>query len=203
MGQINMRKARSLLWTARGKKKFFQRRISQYPVDLILWEMFLNSHPDIVSLVEIGSQDGGSSLFFALQAYQRGMEFKTFDIVCSDALEECFETPLAQLVGLRQKFVLGDIFGESRTELVNLLTKSLPHPILMFCDGPHKRPEVQEYVPCLESGDYWAVHDWSDSRDEAGEVFPDEIAWMQDKIEPLHWDIWTEMNSITRFWRIR
>lgn len=202
---VDMQKAEGVLWNF-GGKKFFQRRVSQYPVDLILWEVFLNLHADIASIVEIGSQDGGSSLFLALQAYQRGMEFRTFDIVHSAALEECFDTPLARIVGLREKFVHGDIFADSREILARLLDGGLPRPLLLFCDGPRgaggSPSEIREYVPRLEPGDYWATHDWADSRDEKGEVFPDDVAWMGDGIEPLHWDVWRGLGSITRFWRV-
>ena len=202
---LDMRRAEGVLWNF-GGKRCFQRRVSQYQVDLVLWEVFLNLHTDIASIVEIGSQDGGSSLFLALQARQRGMEFRTFDNVHSDALEECFETPLAQLVGLRENFTHGDIFADTHDELAGLLTGGLPQPLLLFCDGPRgtrgSLSEIPEFVPYLEPGDYWATHDWADSDDDKGEVFPETVAWMGDRIQPLHWDMWRGLGSITRFWRV-
>jgi cephalosporin hydroxylase len=203
---LNAKRAKRLLWDPGGQKKMFGRRVSQIPVDLALWEKFLNLHADIKSLIDIGTQDGGMSLFLALQAFQRGMEFRTFDIVHSDALEECFETPLAQLVGLRDKFIHGNIFTDSRAALTRMLAADgLPRPLLLFCDGPRgthgHASEIDEFVPMLCPGDYWAVHDWGTPEDKWA-ITPEAVAWMGDSICPLHWDVWGDLCSITRFWRV-
>lgn len=207
IGNLNAIRAKRLLWDPGGQKSMFGRRASQIPVDLILWEKFLGLHADIKAIIDIGTQDGGMSLFLALQAYQREMAFATFDIVHSPALEATFETPLAQAVRLRESFTHGDIFsGDARAWLVALLSGGMPRPLLLFCDGPRgthgHANELDVFTQYLRPNDYLAVHDWANSPDERGEVNPEVVAWMGGSIRPLHWDVWRDLCSITRYWRV-
>ena len=102
--------------------------MTQYWADLALWERFLNKHSDIMSIVELGSERAGLSLFLSLQTRQRGMEFRTFDHKDDDNLD----TPLAELAGLRDSFTLGHLVGVAGTHLIELLETGLHHPILLF-----------------------------------------------------------------------
>ena len=206
INDLNAKRARRLLWDPGGQKSIFGRRASQIPIDLILWEKFFGMHDDLKAVVDIGTQDGGMSLYLALQAFQRGMEFRTFDIVHSEKLEATFETPLALAVGLRECFTHGDIFSPKiKRKLERLLLVTLPHPLLMFCDGPRgthgHANELDMFTWCLSRGDYLAVHDWGTPEDKWA-MTPESVAWMGDSIRPLHWDIWGDLCSITRFWRV-
>lgn len=165
-------------------------KVTQYWVDLALWEIFLNRCPDIVSIIELGTEQCGLSLFLALQAYQRGMEFRTFDHKRSDNLD----TPLARFLRLGDCFILGNLFGEAGKTLVGLLSGSggLPHPILLFCDDGDKPRELREFVPHLQAGDYVGVHDWGTEIDQV----------LMDGLEQLWWEEWEKVGSVTRFLRV-
>ena len=178
------------LWST--GKCFMRHAIAQYPVDLILWDIFLTSRPTIRSVVELGSAAFGLSLYLALQCYQRGLEFRTFDINASNNLN----SPLSNLVKLRNNFIMGDIFGDVREQLTLLLRYGLPHPILLYCDDGDKPREFKGFVPCLRAGDYVGVHDWGREIDE------DDVSIFGDAVVPLYWDMWRQLGSITRFMKV-
>ena len=178
------------LWTT--GQIFMTHEIAQYPVELVMWEKFLNARTDIKSIVELGSAAFGLSLYLALHAYQRGIEFRTFDNEAHDNLN----SPLCRLLRMRNKFVWGDIFWQARPKLIRLLERKLPHPILLYCDNGNKPREFQEFVPHLRKGDYVGVHDWGI------EINAKDVTDF-DNLNPLYWDKWAEMGSITRFWRVK
>lgn len=185
-----MGKAEALLWNCSGQT-FMDCKVTQYRVDLALWERLLNSCPEIKTIIELGTEECGLSLFLALQAHQRGMEFRTFDHKESVNLD----TPLARLLGLRDKFILGNLFGEAGKILIRLLHE-LPHPILLFCDDGDKPREVREFVPHLQIDDYVGVHDWG------SEICEADVTIFGDSLKPLWWEQWEEAGSITRFLRV-
>lgn len=167
-------------------------KVMQYRVDLALWERFLNRCPEIASIVELGTEQCGLALFLALQAYQRGMEFRTFDHKRSGNLD----TPLSRLLGLGDRFILGNLFGKAGKKLIALLNGGLPRPILLFCDDGNKPREFREFVPHLRVGDYVGVHDWGK------EISRADVTIFGDSLEPLWWDQWEEMGSLTRFLKV-
>jgi len=178
------------LWST--KKVLFGHKIAQYPVDLILWDTFLHRRVAIKSIVELGSAAFGLSLYLALQAKQRGMEFRTFDIQAHDNLG----SPLSKLVGLRNNFICGDIFGARKSRLISLLVHELPHPVLLYCDDGDKPREFREFVPYLRVGDYVGVHDWG------REIDLEDVTIFGDAVVSLYWEEWHEMGSITRFMKV-
>ncbi|MBU0846561.1 hypothetical protein KKH23_05175, partial [Patescibacteria group bacterium] len=178
------------LWST--GKVLFGHKIAQYPVDLVLWDVFLHRRVAIKSIVELGSAAFGLSLFLALQAKQRGMEFRTFDIRAHDNLD----SPLSKLVGLRDNFVCGDIFGNVKYRLISLLVHELPHPVLLYCDDGDKPREFREFVPYLRVGDYVGVHDWG------REIQLKDVSIFDDAVVSLYWEEWHEMGSITRFMKV-
>lgn len=190
VASLNAGAAVADLWTT--GQIFMDHEIAQYPVELVMWEKFLHARIDIKSIIELGSAAFGLSLYLALQAYQRGIEFRTFDNETNDNLN----SPLGRLLNLKGKFILGDIFEDARPKLITLLEKELPHPLLLYCDNGDKPREFREFVPYLQAGDYVGVHDWGieiEAKDVAG----------FDNLTPLYWDKWAEMGSITRFWRVK
>jgi len=186
---LNKASIEGLLWNCRGQT-VVGCKVTQYWVDLALWEVFLNRCPDVASIVELGTEQCGLSLFLALQSYQRGMEFRTFDHKRSDNLT----TPLARHLRLEECFILGNLFGEAGRKLKELLNGGLPRPILLFCDDGDKPRELREFVPHLRAGDYVGVHDWGT---EIGQADVDMAA-----LEPLWWDEWEKVGSITRFMKV-
>ena len=186
-----LRTLERLLWDF-GGQTYMGCQVSQYPIDLILWERFLNDTPDIRFIIELGIGNGGMALFLALQAYQRGMEFRSFDHVPPTNLE----TPLARLLELESKFILGDLLGEASPALLKVLN-DMPRPTLIFCDNGResKDKEFETYVPYLQDGDYVAVHDWHTS------IKASTLAKF-DELVPMQFDLWGRADSITRFMRI-
>lgn len=191
MEGLNKASIEWLLWSC-SEQTFTGCKVTQYWVDLALWETFLNRCPDIASIVELGTEQCGLSLFLALQAYQRGMEFRTFDHRWDDNLR----TPLARLLRLEEHFIRGNLFGETGKELVRLLHGGLPRPILLFCDNGDKPRELREFVPHLQVGDYVGVHDWGT------EIGQAHVAIFGDTLEPLVRYECETVGSITRFWRV-
>lgn len=188
---LDSRRLTTSLWST--GKRLFGHEIAQYPVDVLLWDMFLHRRVAIKSIVELGSAEFGLSLFLALQAKQRGMEFRTFDIQSHDNL---YTSPLSQLVGLRDDFICGDIFGKVKPKLISLLVKELPHPVLLYCDDGNKPREFEEFVPYLRVGDYVGVHDWG------SEINLEDVTIFGDAVVSLYWEEWHEMGSITRFMKV-
>lgn len=182
---------RGLLWSCSGQT-FMGCKVTQYKVDLALWERFLNRCHGVASIIELGTEQGGLALFLALEAYQRGMEFRTFDHKRHDNLD----TPLARLLGLADRFILGNLFGEAGKKLVELLSGGLPRPILLFCDNGDKPREFREFVPYLQIGDYVGVHDWGT------EIHYADVAIFGDALKPMWWGEWEGAGSITRFMQV-
>lgn len=181
----------ALLWSCSGQT-FMGIKTTQYWADLALWEKFLNRHSDIMSIIELGTEKAGLSLFLSLQARQRGIEFRTFDHKDTDNLD----TPLAKLIGLRDAFSLGNLFGVAGTRLIELLKTELSHPILLFCDDGDKAREFKEFVPYLRIGDYVGVHDWGK------EIFEADVTIFGKAVKHLYWDEWELVGSLTRFMQV-
>lgn len=137
-----------------------------------LWETVLNAHPEIRSIVELGTYHGGFSAFLAAQAHYRGMRFTTFDVV----------SPGRDIPWFSQV----NIFDSP--EWVHLACE--PRPTLLYCDNGSKPTEVQLFAPTLLTGDILAVHDWGT------EIYPEHIP---EGFHPLHTDECEELDPMTRF----
>lgn len=166
--------------------------VAQYWADIALWEHFLNEHPDIQSIVELGAYKCGMSVYLLGNALTRGQHFWTFDKDMPDELHG----PLAKRLQLDRHFVHGDFFRDTRWRLEAILENDQMHPLVLFVDGGNKPLEFATFVPMLREGDYVAVHDYGT------EYRPDALEPMGQFIEPIFVD---ECNlhrpCITRFWR--
>lgn len=151
------------LWTT----WFMSCRTVQLWSDLYNWERWFDIHPEIRSVVELGSGNGGLSLFFRLQAMQRGMRFFTIDTAQCPAAQ----TELARAVGLAQCCITEDMWANGSATVLSLLV-NLPHPLVLLCDGGNKPREFQFFAPRLFPNDYVAVHDWMNEFG-PGDVTPD------------------------------
>lgn len=116
--------------------------MAQTWADLQLYEKVLNDRPDLKCIIELGTGQGGLSLFFDSQARARGLEFHNFDYLAA-------EKPVP-------KWQQIDVLADSIT-----VREFFTHPMLLLCDNGNKPLEVKIYAPLLQVGDLLAVHDWN------------------------------------------
>ena len=171
----------------------------QYWADLALWELFLNAHPEIRTVVELGAFHGGFTLFMAAETMARGQGFYTLDRDWPAALD----TPLADALGLRDVFVLGDFWQEAHERLLALLRDPGLKPLCLFVDGGNKAAEFAAFTPELAGGDYVAVHDWGTEFQKRNG--PDDVAPVAHLLAPEFWDECEAppQPCLTRFWKVR
>ena len=103
---------------------FLGQPMTQLWPELPMWETFFNTHP-IKTFIELGTGNGGMSLFFALQCYQRKIYFHTFD----NQKFFDFDNGVPPLLNLWGSFHFVDLFGdEGRGQVVELIEK-MPRPM--------------------------------------------------------------------------
>ena len=156
----------------------------QWQTDLWLWEKFFLDHK-IKRFVELGTGNGGMSLFFLLQSYQYDFDFHTFDIKIPVAIESRI---VRLLLNLDVNFVLGDIYTEKEWFVRGILESD--YTAMLYCDNGDKPKEVATFAPYLKSGDYLAVHDWK------VEIKPENIP---DYLEECFTELPDEVGSLTRW----
>ena len=142
---------------------FLGRNCSQSWADFQLWERLLNAHPDLRSIVELGTGEAGFSRYLHLQGEARGISFHTFDRVRMDR-------------HLQPGFHRLDIFENPAKVMARLRS-----PGVLFCDNGDKIREVQVFGPLLKPGDLLAVHDWNT------EIRLKHVKW---PLMPIHEDWW-------------
>lgn len=152
---------------------------SQRFVDFYMWEGLLNSHPEIdTTIVEIGTDRGGMSLFLQAQARVRGLGFVTFDIVYPEKMPLELEHDFCQL----------DVFSERGVTHLGWLFATVG-PCFLFCDGGDKPRELRELTPLCADGTIVVVHDWGT------EVGPTDVPpWL----EEIHTDFTDGLGSMSR-----
>jgi cephalosporin hydroxylase len=122
--------------------------------DLYVWEQFFDSYP-IKTMLELGTGHGGMTLFLALQCYQRGIGFHTYDNVSSFN----FGNPLAKVLEIEKNFHNVDIFGAGADHISQMLAEA-PRPLAIFFDDGDKPKEWRIFAPKTVPGDFCIVHDW-------------------------------------------
>jgi hypothetical protein len=123
---------------------FLGRNCSQSWPDFLLWERLFAAHPELRSVVELGTGEGGFSHYLYLQCERRRIEFSTFDHVHMDGQD---------VPGFRCL----DIFAQP-----DVVAGCFAPPTLLFCDDGDKPREVAVFAPLLEPGDIVVAHDWGD-----------------------------------------
>lgn len=147
---------------------------SQYWVDLLLWEGVLNSHPELLSICELGTGNGGFSWYLWMQAKARSLRFRTYDTMTSPVFVP--------------EFFHADVFLDQKTILEWIGSE----PTALFCDNGNKPRELNEYAPLLPTGSIVVVHDWD------VEIGEDDIPeWM----EEIHGDFCDMLDSATRVFK--
>lgn len=145
--------------------------MAQHWGDLLLWEWLLNRYP-VRGIVEIGTFQGGMSLFLSAQARARNLAFVTYDAV----------PPLRDVPGFERR----DVFLEH--EHVSRVLESLS-PVALLCDGGNKPRELKMFGPGLRRGSFVVVHDW------LTETFPKDVP---DTMSEVHVDWCEQVGSISR-----
>jgi len=180
------------LWAYSARNSaFLGHRMLQQWVDLAVWEQVLDHNTQMMSILELGSYNGAFSNYLFLQCLSRRMQFNTIDV--NGELLVVGEIMWA-MVKLGAKYLQADIF-DGKT--VPGLIKTMPHPMILFCDNGNKPREFQTFAPMLQSGDIIAVHDWTE------EFGPEHAKPVEHLLTPLFHEECEKARAITRFWTVK
>jgi cephalosporin hydroxylase len=158
-------------------KRFMGGGMSQNYAALYIFEHYLQLH-DFDEVIEIGSQKGALSLFFAnMAAVTERFRFSTFEInLCcwynrpGEGVGHWFDK-LQKLCPEHIQMHNMDCFSDEAAKLVQELIKR--GKTLIFCDGGNKVKEFKHFVPMIKPGDRLMVHDWEHE------------IWMNDLVETM------------------
>jgi hypothetical protein len=151
-------------------------KAAQILADYWLWEALLNSsEKPLRGIVELGTGEGGFSLYLSAQAEARGMFFRTYDVV----------RPRNKIPG----FVQLDVFAQAE-DIGGHLRKY--DPLILFCDGGNKARELRTFSLYLSPDSLIVVHDWGT------EITRDDVP---DYLTEVHGDLCSEVGSMSRCFR--
>jgi hypothetical protein len=153
---------------------------AQYNIDFILWENVLNDNPGMVGIMEIGTWQGGFSLFLDAQARARNMTFVTYDVA----------EPDRPIPG----FVKRDVWAEVEQVKEDAFAMGEGMPIVLFCDGGNKPRELKTFPPLMPDGSIFLVHDWGT------ETTADDVP---DSLQELYGGWCDTVGSVTRVFRMK
>lgn len=148
----------------------------QILADYWLWEAILNDNPSVEGIVELGTLEGGFSLYLAAQADAREIFFRTYDIT----------TPKRRIPG----FVTIDIFANS-DEIGRHLERH--DPVILLCDGGNKARELKMFSQYLSHASVIVVHDWGT------EFLPKDIP---ENVTEVYGPLCDEIGSLSRCFRV-
>ena len=148
---------------------------AQVVQDYYLWEWLLNETP-CRGIVELGTWEGGFSLYLAAQARWRGLSFRTYDV----------RPPEHEIPGFFQL----DIFAQAG-EVGAYLERE--DPVILLCDGGNKARELRTFSQYLSPASRLVVHDWGT------EIQPSEVP---PGLEMLHQDLFELYGSMSRVFRV-
>lgn len=157
--------------------------------DLLGWELFFNAHP-LAGFVELGTGDGGMSLYLALQCAQRGITFMTVD---HQRWIDAGRGVMGMLAGAgRFRFECVTLLEEPGNSVVRDFLAA-HHPVMLYCDDGNKPREWATFVPGLRAGDYVAAHDYGVEFFDANATGP---------VHPVMLDWCQREKSITRWYKV-
>lgn len=134
----------------KNRSTFLGNLARQTPESFRMWEQLLHKG-NFARVVELGTWEGGLSLYFALFCIENKMEFYTFDHI------GYLPTTLKKLINFDKYWVKLDIFKNFEF-IGNLIKKS--GRTLLFCDGGDKAREFNTLAKYLKVGDVIGAHDW-------------------------------------------
>lgn len=144
---------------------FLGAQLSQNWNDFPIWELFFTHFP-IKTFLELGTDKGGMSVYFALQGVTRGFDFHTYD---HQIWHTFGNDHLTRGLGLAERFHHLDLFSSEGTNEVARMIRESPKPLGIFFDDGNKPKEWSIFAPLTSPGDYCIVHDWEE------EFFPKDI----------------------------
>ena len=106
----------------------------------------------INQIIELGTYQGGYSLFLHLASMMYGFKFVTYDIEDKIFNKQLFNS-------LNVDFRKKNIFTYEGEKEVSEIIKS-PGISVVFCDNGHKVKEFKCYAKYLKPGDYILAHDY-------------------------------------------
>ena len=174
--ELDVLRRRDERWHSLSGTSFAGVAMAQYWVDLLLWEGLLNEK-DYDTIVEIGTSNGGLSLYLAAQAKEREINFRTYDV----------HVPEHKIPG----FVKLDVFALSEEVGAHL---SKHEPIILLCDGGNKPRELKTFSTYLTPASTIVVHDWGT------EVSPSDVPA---NVEMIHKDWCEDLGSFCRVFRVK
>ena len=163
-------------WHRYGGVSFCGIPVAQFWAEFCLWESLINER-SYRGIVELGTLDGGFSLYLATQAAHRGMFFRTYDV----------RKPAWDVPG----FVQIDIYA-SADEIGKHLRRH--DPVIVFCDGGNKPRELKTFSRYVTPESLLVTHDWGT------EVLRKDIP---DNVEMVHEEWCVELGSASRCFRVR
>ena len=163
-------------WWRFGGVSFCGVPAAQYWVEFILWETLLNEKA-YSAIVELGTWQGGFSLYLATQAEGRELIFRTYDI----------KSPERHIPG----FVQLDIFAHAEEIGEHLRSHE---PVILFCDGGNKPRELKTFSRYLGPESTIVVHDWGT------EMLPVDVP---DNVQMIHEEWCLDLGSLSRVFRVR
>ena len=173
--------------------------MGQWWHDLQIWEWFLNEHPDIGHIIEIGTSTGGFATYLAMQCRSRGADFSSFDNGLPYEESVMRNEFLRPIVG--ERLFVADTWGDGGKFIRDCLATDGRRPILIFCDGGDKIREYKTFAPLLTEQDFLAVHDWVPPPRTDGEFHQYDID--ESLTETLWGDLCDRHDAHVRFFRKR
>lgn len=131
---------------------FFGFGMAQTWATLYVLNHFLQKHPKIKRIVELGTGDGALTFLWGLSMKARNGKVLTYDI--NRPTEMWFEV----IQGMPIEFRRADVFTKDVQEEVKEFIKD--EKALIFCDGGSKSKEIRIYSFFLKPEDYIMAHDW-------------------------------------------
>jgi cephalosporin hydroxylase len=132
--------------------KYRGRAFLKSPFDVVLYLQLLDRFRP-ATIIEIGSREGGSALWFADMMSAAGRRSRVISVDLA---------PPADLVDPRITFLAGDALALERS-LSETLLAGLPHPWLVSEDSVHTRAAcsavLRFFDPQLRQGDYIVIED--------------------------------------------
>ncbi len=163
-------------WHRYGGVSFAGVAVAQFWVEFVLWETLLNEQ-EYTGIIELGTLDGGFSLYLASQAHYRGMSFRTYDI----------HTPKRDIPG----FSKIDIYAHAEEIGQHMRSRD---PVIVFCDGGNKPRELRTFSRYVTAESTLVVHDWGT------EMLRSDVP---DNVEMVHEEWCVELGSASRCFRVR
>lgn len=163
-------------WHRYGGVSFCGVPVAQFWAEFVLWESLLNERR-YSGIVELGTLDGGFSLYLAAQASNRGMFFRTYDI----------HKPAREIPG----FVQLDIYARQDEIGAHLRRHD---PVIVLCDGGNKPRELRVFSRYVTETSTLVTHDWGT------EMLRSDVP---DNVEMIHEPWCQELGSASRVFRVR